>query len=145
MSTVQLVYASTASFGDGRIETPQTQREVFNIVRRSRANNPGWGVVGALLFGDGHFLQVLEGDDNAVDRLFEVLQQDARHRDLQVLRRNTVDEPVFARWSMKFPTMDEGMREILGLNLSRSFDPYRLDDDRLNRLVAVLADDPELA
>lgn len=88
---------------------------------------------------------MLEGDDNAVDRLFEVLQQDARHRDLQVLRRNTVDEPVFARWSMKFPTMDEGMREILGLNLSRSFDPYRLDDDRLNRLVAVLADDPELA
>ncbi len=145
MSTVQLVYASTATFGDGQIETPTTQREVFNIVRRSRANNPAWGVVGALLFGDGHFLQVLEGEEDAVDRLFDVLEQDERHRGLQVLRRTTIEEPAFARWSMKFPTMDERMREILGLNLSRTFNPYRLDADRLDRLVALLADDPELA
>ncbi len=145
MSTVQLVYASIATFGDGQIETPGTQREVFNIVRRSRANNPDWGVVGALLFGDGHFLQVLEGEEDAVDRLLDVLQQDDRHRDLRVLRRATIDEPVFARWSMKFPTMDERMREVLGLNLTRTFEPYRLDAERLNRLIALLVDDPELA
>lgn len=145
MAMVQLVYASTATFGDGQIETPQTQRAVFNIVRRSRANNPRWGVVGALLFGDGHFLQVLEGEEEAVDALFDKLAQDERHKDLQVLRRIAIDEPGFARWSMKFPTMDERMREVLGLSLSRSFDPHRLDGDGLTRLVALLAEDPQLA
>lgn len=142
---IQIAYASTATFGDGQIESPQTQRVVFNIVRRSRANNPGWGVVGALYFGDGYFLQILEGAEENVDRLFAVIQQDDRHRDLQVLKREPIAAPQFGRWSMKFPTMDEDIRGVLGLDLTRGFNPYDFDDARLQKLIGHLLETEEAA
>lgn len=132
---IQFLYASTATFGDGHIETPATQRVVFNVVRKSRRNNPGWGVVGTLLFGDGQFLQVLEGKAGDVDALFEVISSDDRHCDLQVLRRRPIEQPAFAQWSMKFPTMNEDLRSVLGLGLGDRFRPYQLDGKKVDALI----------
>lgn len=131
---IRFIYASTATFGDGQIETPATQRVVFNVVRKSRRNNPGWGVVGTLLFGDGQFLQVLEGKAADVDALFEVIASDDRHRDLKVLLRQAVEKPAFAQWSMKFPTMNEDLRSVLGLGLGDQFRPYQLGGKKLDAL-----------
>lgn len=132
---IQFIYASTATFGDGHIEMPSTQRVVFDIVRRSRANNPGWGVVGALLFGDGFFLQILEGEAQAVERLSAVIFDDERHRDPVVLRRRGIETPRFARWSMKFPTMSEETRSALGLGARGRFDPHALSDRKIDALI----------
>lgn len=140
---IQFIYASVATFGDGQIETPSTQRAVFEIVRKSRRDNPGWGVVGALLFGDGYFLQVLEGDGADVDRVSEVIFRDERHRDPQVLRRRPIDEPSFLRWSMKFPTMSNDLRAALGLGGLGKFKPYELSEKKLDKLVARLLADEE--
>lgn len=133
---IQLVYASTATFGDGNIEMPTTQRTVFQIVRKSRADNPKrWGVVGALLFGDGYFLQILEGPEESVDELFSVICADDRHAEPTVIRRKPIDQPRFLQWSMKFPTMGEDLRNVLGLGLKSKFNPYALSEKALNSLI----------
>lgn len=132
---IQFIYASTATFGDGNIEMPTTQRTVFQIVRKSRANNPGWGVVGALLFGDGQFIQILEGREDKVDELFGVIRADDRHTEPTVLRRKPIDEPQFRQWSMKFPTMSEDLRNVLGLGLKTGFNPHALNDKALDSLI----------
>lgn len=133
--TIQFIYASSATFGDGDIETSLTQRTVFNIVRQSRRNNPGWGVVGALLFGDGHFLQILEGNEDDIDRLTSVIFNDERHSEPKILRRRSIDAPQFGQWSMKFPTMSEDLRPVLKLSRGKRFHPHSLDDRKLDTLI----------
>mgnify|MGYP006421360535 CR=1 FL=1 len=138
---IQFIYASTATFGDGKIETPSTQLVVFDIVRKSRRDNPSrWGgVVGALLFGDGYFLQVLEGDAQNLDELSKVIFRDERHRDPRVLRRQPIDATRFAQWSMKFPSMSKDLRRALGLGGLGKFNPYKLSETKLDTLVDHLA------
>ena len=55
-----------------------------------------------LLFQEGSFIQVLEGDQQAVESLFPVLSQDTRHKDTNVVLRTWVEERAFDHWSMGY-------------------------------------------
>ena len=75
--------------------------ELQSILRQSRDNNHRRDVTGLLLYIDGGFLQVLEGDRTALHDLYALIAKDTRHRDAKVL----LDEEAprnFGRWSMGF-------------------------------------------
>ena len=95
----ELVYASAAR----RLFNPL---ELAELLKRARANNERLGVSGALLYHEGSFLQVLEGDERAVKALFSVIQQDARHWRVLVLREGPVAARSFEAWSMGFVSLD---------------------------------------
>jgi len=134
----QLVYASTATIGRD-LSHPTTQSELMKIVRHSRKSNPQRGIVGVLHFGEGRFLQILEGPPEAVDALFDSIRDDARNGDVQVLRDEAREEPRFGAWSMKFLTLENELAGFLRRHRLSAFDPYRLDDRMLNDLVELLA------
>jgi hypothetical protein len=134
----QLIYASTATIGRD-LSHPETQRELMKIVSHSRRANPNRGIVGVLHFGQGKFLQILEGQPEAVDALFEKIQQDPRNSDIEILRDEGRDEPRFGEWNMKFLTLAEEMDAFLKRHRLNAFDPYRLDDRMLTDLVELLA------
>ena len=72
-----------------------------SILRRSRDNNQRRDVTGLLLYIDGGFLQVLEGDRTALQDLYAISAKDTRHWDAKVL----LDEEAprnFGQWSMGF-------------------------------------------
>lgn len=95
----QLGYVSTAA--------GQMLREdllaILSVARRINQEN---GVTGLLLFDGKDFLQVLEGDEDAVRETYRRITQDERHRDLNVLFEEQVDAPQFQQWSMGFQAVD---------------------------------------
>ncbi len=90
---VRLMYASRAN--------EAVRPEVLNaIMKKSTQNNPGVGVTGVLCFSGEIFLQVLEGGRAAVNKLYNRIAQDPRHRDVMLLSYDEIAERSFAGWSM---------------------------------------------
>lgn len=100
----QLVYTSTAT-------TPFTQPQLQHLLRQARSTNANLWVTGVLLYCDGKFVQVLEGDDQAVWTVYGRIQRDLRHTNLELLADGPVPERVFPDWAMGFlpvPSADFG-------------------------------------
>lgn len=91
----RLIYASR-----NRIPVPQRETELDVILATSRTNNPRRGVTGALLASHDWFTQTLEGEEDAVRALLAVIESDPRHDGLVVLQAGSVEDRVFAQWSM---------------------------------------------
>ena len=85
--------------------------EIEAILATARRRNADCGIRGALLFTEGRFVQVLEGDKDIVERTFERISSDPRHHDIEVLCRQSASKPRFEYWSMAF--VGGGGREAL--------------------------------
>ncbi|NMG39552.1 BLUF domain protein [Chelativorans sp. ZYF759] len=99
MSVYQLLYVSGAS---GAV----TEAEIEQILSSSRRNNAALGVTGMLLYSDGAFIQVLEGDEKTVKALARRISHDRRHRNYMVLCEQFAEERAFADWQMGFKRLD---------------------------------------
>jgi hypothetical protein len=95
----QLVYASTAAkrFTDG---------ELFDMLTAFREKNVRLGVTGLLLYKDGSFMQVLEGEEAIVRDLYDSICADKRHHEVNVLLKITVQQRQFPDWSMGFRQLE---------------------------------------
>jgi adenylate cyclase len=84
-----------------RYALPLTGDEIGALGQRAAEHNRGLGVTGVLLSLQGTFFQVLEGDEETVDRLFVAIRLDERHRDVIRLQEELdVRERLFPEWSM---------------------------------------------
>jgi Sensors of blue-light using FAD len=79
-----------------------TKAELHAMLEETREINAQASVTGILLYKDGNFLQVLEGDQEAVMRLVSKIKEQQRHKDCQILLRGTSDHRLFPDWSMAF-------------------------------------------
>jgi hypothetical protein len=93
----RLVYASRSLLGESMLA-----REIPQILEVSRRNNAARGVTGALLFSTDAFVQVLEGPQEGVERIFERIQCDPRHAGVVVLEAGPAPARDFAGWSMAY-------------------------------------------
>jgi hypothetical protein len=80
--------------------------DLRGLLQKSRANNERAGVSGMLLFKDGNFMQVLEGDESAVRATHQIIQRDPRHGGLITLLQKPVATRAFGSWSMAFRDLD---------------------------------------
>lgn len=78
------------------------RQEIFEILRKSRANNGRLDITGMLLYKDGNFMQALEGPEAKVSDLFSRIERDTRHRGLITLIKKPIQERSFANWSMAY-------------------------------------------
>ena len=90
-----LIYVSTAvaAFSD---------LALANLLEQSRARNLRHGLTGLLLYKNGHFMQVLEGEESHVMEVFASIERDARHKSVDVLRTEYIQYRDFPDWSMGF-------------------------------------------
>jgi hypothetical protein len=61
---------------------------------------------GRLLSHDGHFMQVIEGEEHAVRETFARIRRDSRQRDIAVLFGEPISERLFCDRSMGFQPLD---------------------------------------
>ena len=130
---VRLTYASTATFQSdikGGIES-----EVARVLLQSRRNNPKANLGGVLHFGNGYFFQCLEGPRDQVNRVYQKISQDTRHRNVQVLSTQSVDQRLFSDWSMKYLPLEENLSRLLETHGQKQFDPYGLNDTMIDALL----------
>jgi hypothetical protein len=99
-----------------RVPSPLSAEELLKLLQQCRDNNTAQGITGMLFYGNGTFLQVLEGDAAAVDALVDKIARDPRHNDVRILSRRTVGHREYADWTMGFERVtDAGLRDIEGL------------------------------
>lgn len=72
------------------------------LLERSRVRNAEVGITGLLLYRDGNFMQLLEGEQVTVEALYRRIAVDPSHHDCQVLLKSEIDQRMFAEWSMAF-------------------------------------------
>ena len=75
--------------------------DLESIHRTAREVNAFEGITGLLIFNGTHFLQIVEGDTNAIDDLLERLRRDPRHNGLEVRDERMIDERSFPDWNME--------------------------------------------
>ena len=95
----QLVYASTAV-------RPMQPKDLNRLLHSSRLRNKQAGITGLLLYGEEHFLQVLEGEEAAVRRLYHTIRADERHTAVITLRERLLEAREFGSWTMGFANLD---------------------------------------
>lgn len=82
--------------------------ELVNLLLQSRDNNERLGLTGALVYGDGQFMQVIEGDKQAVTALYARIAADPRHQGVFKMADKTITERTFHNWSMAFRELSSG-------------------------------------
>jgi len=128
---IEIVYASAARHSF-------TTNELTELLAKARKNNQALGVSGLLLYHRGSFLQVLEGEEPAVDALFEKIAKDPRHNRCIVIKRSPIQSRRFADWSMGFVEVsDEVARKLEGFNsfFHRGRIDLSGDAERLTRIL----------
>jgi Sensors of blue-light using FAD len=99
MSLFHLVYASSATL-------PFSEAELLALLEVSRGNNAKVNVTGMLLYREGNFMQVLEGEEEAVRRVHMHIARDRRHGGLITLLQGPITARAFSRWTMGFRNLD---------------------------------------
>ncbi|MDG2520638.1 BLUF domain-containing protein [Caulobacter segnis] len=77
------------------------------IISTSQRNNADLGLTGLLCHHDGSFLQFLEGEDDAVNAIFQRIVRDPRHKDVLKMMWEPAERRAFADWSMALVHVDE--------------------------------------
>jgi len=71
-----------------RAVEPMNAQALDDLLTPARARNAAMQVTGLLLFDGVHFVQLLEGPDAAVSRIFDAIQRDETHKNVVLLMRD---------------------------------------------------------
>jgi hypothetical protein len=91
--------------------------ELDELLSKCRINNASLGITGILLFNEGSFFQVLEGEKKAVESLYEKISKDKRHNKATKIIMEPIKERSFEDWTMGYPELtSKELATIPGLN-----------------------------
>lgn len=85
------------------------------LMEKSRINNVARGITGVLIYHQQEFLQLIEGEREAVQDLYQSICNDPRHQQTYTMWSNPITERSFADWAMGFVApIDADLRGKLG-------------------------------
>lgn len=76
--------------------------ELEEILQHARGSNATKGITGALIYVDGVFLQILEGETDTVQELMARISKDVRHETVTVLKQGEISSAIFSDWKMAY-------------------------------------------
>ncbi|EDM37785.1 BLUF domain protein [Pedobacter sp. BAL39] len=110
------------------------ESELVQLLEQSRINNIRQHITGMLLYLEsltsdpcaGRFIQVLEGREADVKRLYNLIEQDLRHFGITILSEGLQKKRYFGEWTMGFARFDRNA------NYNAQFDPGAFFLDETN-------------
>lgn len=94
-----------------------SHQELTELVSVARKKNSKTGITGMLLYSDKSFFQVLEGEEEQINQLFDLISSDSRHNKVTTIIREKIPAREFGDWTMGFyQTNPEALQDIDGLN-----------------------------
>jgi adenylate cyclase len=91
-----------------KFSRPLSNEEIENIGRVSNNNNKIENITGVLLCLGGIFFQILEGDEQKIDKVYERILNDDRHSEILCLKtEDNIQDRLFPDWSMKTINLEE--------------------------------------
>jgi hypothetical protein len=95
VALIQHIYVSTARVA----ADSATLEEILSVSAR---NNTPAGITGLLLYAGGTYMQVLEGEEEAVSATHRRIEHDPRHTGIIVLEHAPITVRSLAQWSMGY-------------------------------------------
>ena len=130
-----LIYISIA-------KTPFSSEELAKSLQRWRSSNTRAEITGMLLYKDGNFMQVIEGEAATVQNLFAKISADPRHHKITTLLEGPAAEREFTDWSMGFTDLDTpqaagvpGYSEFMNTELTT--DAFAVNPTRAQKLLRI--------
>lgn len=108
---VRIVYCSTVATG-------VRSSDVEQLVASARRRNRQLDITGALMVWEGHFVQVLEGREDAVDAVMKKIFEDGRHVAVRILSRELIQRRMFPDWDMGLAFETDSTQGLRGLSES---------------------------
>lgn len=129
----QLVYISRIT--STGLSSPSTLNDISETaVERNQIDN----VTGILCYGNGYFLQCVEGSEQALTNLKNRLLVDDRHKELKILDFSEITKRRFASWSLRSITLERWMTKEPELKKLMPFKPYEWDSKEWQKFLDVL-------
>lgn len=110
---------------------PMATKDLLALLQECREYNAGNGVTGMLLYGNGTFLQVLEGEEPVIDCLVAKIRKDRRHANLQILKRASIQSRQYSDWSMGFKRISS--KELQNIENLKDFGEKDFNSDYLTQ------------
>ena len=124
MYLTRLVYFSDAN--------PDVKPEIDKILSSARKSNETNDITGALWFDGDLFIQVLEGQRLAVSQTFHRIQEDPRHKNVELVSCGSIAERLFPVWSMGYLGLTkENEKKILQFSAHRDLRPREMSAESL--------------
>lgn len=96
---MRLVYLSVCVIPRGK---GHFRSEIADIILACERNNTSASITGILVHDRGRFIQLLEGPEGAIDRLFARIRSDTRHTGVTLLLHEPCPDRLMPDWSMAF-------------------------------------------
>ena len=81
--------------------------DIHDILHTSRRYNSENEITGCLIYSKKIFIQLLEGDQNVIDPLYQRIEKDKRHFNVEVLYTSNTDKRIFSKWAMAYLSLEE--------------------------------------
>jgi viroplasmin and RNaseH domain-containing protein len=101
-----------------------SEEEILKLLTEVRAKNKAQDVTGLLLYNNEAFIQVIEGQKNTINKLFEIIKKDTRHENVVKLLEEPVESRAFPDWSMGFQKITQKETSEI-----RGFSDFMLTDN----------------
>ncbi|MGA3239817.1 MAG: BLUF domain-containing protein [Bryobacteraceae bacterium] len=105
------------------------QSGLKRLLEISRRNNEPRGITGLLLYRDGHFLQYLEGPQDAVSTTYAHITMDGRHHSARLVGTGRLAGRIFPEWWMGYRSL-AGIRAANTEGYSECLQPSFKPSDR---------------
>lgn len=116
----QLIYVSSAK----EEFSEQALNDLLVVARDANKKN---NITGLLLYKDGDFMQVIEGEKSAIKQLFTNISRDERHSRVTLVLKEDIEQREFADWSMGFKNLTsvnvEGFSDYLTSSTTTKLSP----------------------
>lgn len=110
-----------------------SNQDIRQILETSRTNNAALEVTGVLCGGHHDFIQVLEGPEHHVIKLYARILDDPRHSDCVLLSIAPIETRMFKSWSMGYIRNESEPTESCRLLLA-----HRLTQDCREEIVDLM-------
>jgi len=134
----QIIYSSQAT-------NSMSSASLEQILKDARTGNKKRDITGVLVYFEDVFVQILEGEKDAVCELMVSIARDSRHHSLKIFYEAEVEKRAFESWSMAYlsPTAEE-LSNWTGLEGAETIDNllahlYR-EPDRVPRILISLVE-----
>ncbi|WP_111885702.1 BLUF domain-containing protein [Acinetobacter sp. CFCC 11171] len=130
---IQLCYAST------RVEQQfDLIQDLSDILVRARSFNNEQRIFGVLYYAEGRFFQCLQGEQAALEQLFQHITKDTRHRDIVRYPDQNIDQIDFSKWSMKYVNRHSEIASLFQRFGYSSFQPDVLNLEQIQAFLTTL-------
>lgn len=121
-------------------ECDNPMNELFNILTEALNFNTPNSICGALYYGNGYFVQCLEGNKTKINDLFHnKILSDPRHENCELMYCEDITDKLFSKWHMKYAIFHKDIVNFFSEYNIDEFNPYTLSINNIPEFINLLS------